>query len=71
MVARHYQQSSIKDNKSIEYFPFYDIVTNTGYSNNTEVLDIIYTKFQYFLSVMDILKRLNHEQLYIITKEGQ
>ncbi len=29
------------------------------------------SKFQDFVSVMDILKRLNHEQLYIITKEGQ
>ncbi|WP_310442251.1 TonB system transport protein ExbD [Sulfurimonas sp.] len=27
------------------------------------------SKFQDFVSVMDILKRLNHEQLYIITKE--
>lgn len=29
------------------------------------------SKFQDFVSVMDILKRLNHEQLYIITKEAQ
>ncbi|TKI68968.1 TonB system transport protein ExbD [Sulfurimonas crateris] len=29
------------------------------------------SKFQDFVSVMDILKRLNHEQLYIVTKEGQ
>jgi biopolymer transport protein ExbD len=29
------------------------------------------SKFQDFVSVMDILKRLNHEQLYIITKENQ
>jgi biopolymer transport protein ExbD len=28
------------------------------------------SKFQDFVSVMDILKRLNHEQLYIITKEN-
>ncbi|MBA3025241.1 MAG: TonB system transport protein ExbD [Sulfurimonas sp.] len=27
------------------------------------------SKFQDFVSVMDILKRLKHEQLYIITKE--
>jgi biopolymer transport protein ExbD len=27
------------------------------------------SKFQDFVSVMDILKRLNHEQLFIITKE--
>lgn len=27
------------------------------------------SKFQDFVTVMDILKRLNHEQLYIITKE--
>ncbi len=27
------------------------------------------SKFQDFVSVMDILKRLNHEQLYIVTKE--
>ena len=27
------------------------------------------SKFQDFVSVMDILKRLGHEQLYIITKE--
>lgn len=27
------------------------------------------SKFQDFVNVMDILKRLNHEQLYIITKE--
>jgi len=25
--------------------------------------------FQYFVSVMDILKKLQHEQLYIVTKE--
>jgi len=29
------------------------------------------SRFQDFVSVMDILKRLNHEQLYIVTKEGQ
>ncbi|MDQ1338616.1 MAG: biopolymer transport protein ExbD, partial [Campylobacterota bacterium] len=29
------------------------------------------SKFQDFVSVMDILKRLNHEQLYIVTKESQ
>mgnify|MGYP002712107217 CR=1 FL=1 len=29
------------------------------------------SKFQDFVNVMDILKRLNHEQLYIVTKEGQ
>ncbi|MCK9472400.1 TonB system transport protein ExbD [Sulfurimonas sp.] len=29
------------------------------------------SKFQDFVNVMDILKRLNHEQLYIITKENQ
>lgn len=29
------------------------------------------SRFQDFVSVMDILKRLNHEQLYIITKESQ
>ena len=29
------------------------------------------SKFQDFVSVMDILKRLNHEQLYIVTKEAQ
>ncbi|MCW8896052.1 MAG: TonB system transport protein ExbD [Sulfurimonas sp.] len=28
------------------------------------------SKFQDFVSVMDILKRLKHEQLYIITKEN-
>jgi biopolymer transport protein ExbD len=28
------------------------------------------SKFQDFVSVMDILKRLNHEQLYIVTKEN-
>lgn len=28
------------------------------------------SKFQDFVSVMDLLKRLNHEQLYIITKEN-
>jgi biopolymer transport protein ExbD len=27
------------------------------------------SRFQDFVTVMDILKRLNHEQLYIITKE--
>ena len=27
------------------------------------------SKFQDFVSVMDILKRLGHEQLYIVTKE--
>ena len=27
------------------------------------------SKFQDFISVMDILKRLGHEQLYIVTKE--
>ncbi|MDD2651626.1 MAG: TonB system transport protein ExbD [Sulfurimonas sp.] len=27
------------------------------------------SRFQDFVSVMDILKRLNHEQLYIVTKE--
>ncbi len=27
------------------------------------------SKFQDFVTVMDILKRLNHEQLYIVTKE--
>lgn len=27
------------------------------------------SKFQDFVNVMDILKRLNHEQLYIVTKE--
>lgn len=27
------------------------------------------SKFQDFVAVMDILKRLNHEQLYIVTKE--
>jgi len=27
------------------------------------------SKFQDFVSVMDILKRLKHEQLYIVTKE--
>ncbi len=27
------------------------------------------SKFQDFVSVMDILKKLNHEQLYIVTKE--
>ena len=27
------------------------------------------SKFQDFVSVMEILKRLNHEQLYILTKE--
>ncbi|MBW6488429.1 TonB system transport protein ExbD [Sulfurimonas sp.] len=27
------------------------------------------SKFQDFVSVMDVLKRLNHEQLYIVTKE--
>ncbi len=29
------------------------------------------SRFQDFVSVMDILKRLNHEQLYIVTKENQ
>ena len=29
------------------------------------------SRFQDFVSVMDILKRLNHEQLYIVTKESQ
>lgn len=29
------------------------------------------SKFQDFVSVMDVLKRLNHEQLYIVTKENQ
>ncbi|MDD3506502.1 MAG: biopolymer transporter ExbD [Sulfurimonas sp.] len=29
------------------------------------------SKFQDFVNVMDILKRLNHEQLYVITKENQ
>lgn len=29
------------------------------------------SRFQDFVSVMDILKRLNHEQLYIVTKEEQ
>lgn len=29
------------------------------------------SRFQDFVSVMDILKRLDHEQLYIVTKEGQ
>jgi biopolymer transport protein ExbD len=29
------------------------------------------SKFQDFVSVMDILKRLNHEQLYIVTQEAQ
>ncbi|MDT8339729.1 MAG: TonB system transport protein ExbD [Sulfurimonas sp.] len=28
------------------------------------------SRFQDFVSVMDILKRLNHEQLYIVTKEN-
>ena len=28
------------------------------------------SKFQDFVTVMDILKRLNHEQLYIVTKEN-
>lgn len=28
------------------------------------------SKFQDFVSVMDILKRLGHEQLYIVTKEN-
>lgn len=27
------------------------------------------SKFQYFVSVMDILKKLGHEQLYIVTKK--
>ena len=27
------------------------------------------SKFQDFVSVMDILKRLGHEQLYIVTKK--
>jgi biopolymer transport protein ExbD len=27
------------------------------------------SRFQDFVSVMDVLKRLNHEQLYIVTKE--
>ena len=57
MIARHYQQSSV------EYFPFYDIVTNTGYYNITEVLDIIYTKFPDFLSTytrLDIKQILFH-----------
>ena len=27
------------------------------------------SKFQDFVTVMDILKHLNHEQLYIVTKE--
>ncbi|QHG91557.1 TonB system transport protein ExbD [Sulfurimonas sp. CVO] len=29
------------------------------------------SKFQDFVAVMDILKSLNHEQLYIVTKEDQ
>lgn len=29
------------------------------------------SRFQDFVSVMDILKRLNHEQLYIVTKEEE
>ena len=29
------------------------------------------SRFQDFVSVMDILKHLNHEQLYIVTKENQ
>lgn len=29
------------------------------------------SRFQDFVSVMDILKRLNHEQLYIVTKEQE
>ncbi len=29
------------------------------------------SRFQDFVNVMDILKRLNHEQLYIVTKESQ
>lgn len=28
------------------------------------------SRFQDFVAVMDILKRLNHEQLYIVTKEN-
>ncbi|MCK9455224.1 MAG: TonB system transport protein ExbD [Sulfurimonas sp.] len=28
------------------------------------------SRFQDFVTVMDILKRLNHEQLYIVTKEN-
>lgn len=28
------------------------------------------SKFQDFVNVMDILKRLKHEQLYIVTKDG-
>ena len=63
MVARHYQQASVKNNELIEYPPFYDVITDTSYSSITEILDIIYIKFPDFLGLytrLDIKQILFH-----------
>lgn len=44
-------KSSVKENESIETCEFYDIATNTCYSDIAKVLDMIYTKFPNFLNV--------------------
>ncbi len=49
MVAQHYQQLSVKEDKLTNNYPFYDAVTNTSYPDIAKVLDVIYTKFPDFL----------------------